>query len=108
QPLMHRNVFREFKRLLQRADLPAIRFHDLRHTNATLLLGSGVHPKVVPERLGHSQVGITLNTYSHVLPGLGREAVERLGAALGGGDEEGPAEPEIPERPAHAAEDERG
>ncbi|MDP9371051.1 MAG: site-specific integrase [Chloroflexota bacterium] len=82
RPLMHRNVFREFKRLLKKADLPGVRFHDLRHTNATLMLGQGVHPKVVQERLGHSQVGITLNIYSHVLPGLGREAIERLGAAL--------------------------
>lgn len=89
RPLMHRNVFREFKRLLRKAGLPEIRFHDLRHTNATLVLGQGAHPKVVQERLGHSQVGITLNTYSHVLPGLGREAIERLGAALhdDGGDQ---------------------
>lgn len=82
RPLMHRNVFREFRRLLDKAGLPAIRFHDLRHTNATLLLAQGVHPKIVQERLGHSQVGVTLNTYSHVLPGLGREAIERLGSAL--------------------------
>lgn len=82
RPLMHRNVFREFKRLLRKADLPDIRFHDLRHTNATLMLGQGVHPKVVQERLGHSQVAITLNIYSHVLPGLGREAIQQLGATL--------------------------
>jgi len=82
RPLMHRNVFREFKRLLRRVGLPDIRFHDLRHTNATLMLGQGVHPKVVQERLGHSQVAITLNIYSHVLPGLGREAIQRLGASL--------------------------
>jgi integrase len=89
RPLMHRNVFREFKRLLRKAGLPDIRFHDLRHTNATLMLGQGAHPKVMQERLGHSQVGITLNTYSHVLQGLGREAIERLGATLhdGEGDE---------------------
>lgn len=82
RPLMHRNVFREFKRLLRKAGLPDIRFHDLRHTNATLMLGQGVHPKVVRERLGHSQVAITLNIYSHVLPGLGREAIQQLGATL--------------------------
>jgi len=92
RPLMHRNVFREFKRLLLKANLPDIRFHDLRHTNATLMLGQGVHPKVVQERLGHSQVGITLNTYSHVLPGLGREAIERLGATLQDGGEEAEGE----------------
>ena len=98
---MHRNVFREFKRLLRKAGLPDIRFHDLRHTNATLMLGQGTHPKVVQERLGHSQVGITLNTYSHVLPGLGREAVERLGAALQegqGGEGLDPAREEGPPR----------
>jgi len=82
RPLIHRNVFREFKRLLKKAALPSIRFHDMRHTNATLMLGQGVHPKVVQERLGHSQVSITLNIYSHVLPGLGREAIEQLGASL--------------------------
>ncbi|HEX5501693.1 MAG TPA: site-specific integrase, partial [Thermomicrobiales bacterium] len=87
RPLMHRNVFRAFKRILDKAGLPGIRFHDLRHTNATLMLGQGVHPKVVQERLGHSQIGVTLNTYSHVLPGLGREAVERLGASLQSGGE---------------------
>jgi integrase len=83
---MHRNVFREFKRLIRKVGLPDIRFHDLRHTNATPMLGQGAHPKVVQERLGHSQVGITLNTYSHVLPGLGREAIERLGATLHDGE----------------------
>ncbi|MGN6759148.1 MAG: tyrosine-type recombinase/integrase [Thermomicrobiales bacterium] len=56
-------------------------FHDPRHTNATLL-GQGVHPKVVQKRLGHSQVAITLNIYSHVLPGLGREAIQHLDATL--------------------------
>ena len=51
-------------------DLPHIRFHDLRHTHATLMLKQGVHPKIVSERLGHSSINITLDTYSHVLPGL--------------------------------------
>jgi integrase len=56
--------------------LPTIRFHDLRHTHATHLLASGVHPKVASERLGHAQVGITLDTYSHVLPNMQAEAAE--------------------------------
>ena len=60
-----------FERLLQRARLPRIRFHDLRHTCATLLLGKGVHPKLVQELLGHATISITLDTYSHVLPGMG-------------------------------------
>jgi integrase len=60
-----------------------VRFHDLRHTHATLLLCEGIHPKVVSERLGHSTVGITLDTYSHVLPDLQDEAVSRLQLSLG-------------------------
>jgi integrase len=58
--------------------LPRIRFHDLRHCHATLLLQQGVHPKVVQERLGHSTVGMTLDTYSHVLPGMQEEATQLL------------------------------
>ena len=75
---------REFKRVLERAGLPRIRFHDLRHTAATLMLSEGVHPKVVQEALGHSQISITLDTYSHVLPTMQREAADRLDALLGG------------------------
>ncbi len=59
---------REFKSLLKKAGLPNVRFHDLRHTHATVLFKQNVHPKIVSERLGHSSVGITLDTYSHVLP----------------------------------------
>lgn len=68
----------QFKPLLKSAGLPSIRFHDLRHTAATLLLGEGVHPKVVQERLGHSQISVTLDTYSHVLPTMQRDAANRL------------------------------
>lgn len=71
-----------FKPLLDVADLPVIRFHDLRHTSATLLLAAGVHPKVVQERLGQSQIGITLDTYSHVVPTMQLEAVGRLDAMM--------------------------
>lgn len=67
-----------FKPLLDAAELPAIRFHDLRHTSATLLLAAGVHPKVVQERLGQSQIGITLDTYSQVVPTLQLEAAGKL------------------------------
>jgi integrase len=59
-----------------------MRFHDLRHSAATLLLSLGVHPKVVQELLGHSQISLTLDTYSHVLPGLQRQAVDDLSALL--------------------------
>jgi integrase len=73
---------RTFKPLLIVAGLPPIRFHDLRHTSATLLLAEGVHPKVVQERLGHSQISVTLDTYSHVLPTIQREAAEKLNRFL--------------------------
>ena len=59
-----------------------MRLHDLRHSCATLLLAQGVNPRVVMETLGHSQVSLTLNTYSHVLPALQRDAAARMDAAL--------------------------
>ena len=59
-----------FERLVARAGLPRIRFHDLRHTHASLALTAGVHPKVVSERLGHADIALTLNTYSHAIPAL--------------------------------------
>ncbi len=67
-----------FKAILKKAGLPAIRWHDLRHSAATLLLSTGCHPKIVQERLGHSTIGITMDTYSHVLPTMQREAVDKL------------------------------
>jgi integrase len=75
-------VPRHFKPLLKKAGLPDIRFHDLRHTCATLLLTKGVHPKVVSEMLGHSSVSITLDVYSHVIPGLGDAAALAMEDAL--------------------------
>ncbi len=78
RPLNWRNVTRAYKRMLVTAGLPDRRFHALRHTNATLLLLQGVHPKIVQERLGHSSISITLDIYSHVLPRLGSEAAGRL------------------------------
>ena len=59
-----------------------VRFHDLRHSHATHLLSAGVHPKIAQERLGHSSVGITLDTYSHVVPGMQQEAVAKVDAAI--------------------------
>ena len=73
---------RLFWPLLERAGLPRIRFHDLRHTAATLMLGRGVHPKVVSEMLGHSQISITLDLYSHVTPTMQREAAAEIDKAL--------------------------
>lgn len=73
-----------FYPLLDRAGLPRIRFHDLRHTAATLLLGRGVNPKIVSEMLGHATIAITLDTYSHVLPDMQQQAAAAMEAALGG------------------------
>jgi len=74
---------KSWKPLLRRAGLPDVRFHDLRHACATLLLTKGVHPKIVSEMLGHSSIAITLDTHSHVIPGLGDVAAEALEDALG-------------------------
>jgi integrase len=83
QPLQPNSLTHEFVRLLAKAsDQPRIRFHDLRHTHATHLLSNGVHPKVAQERLGHSSVGITLDLYSHVLPGMQEDAAARVDAAI--------------------------
>jgi integrase len=62
--------------------LPEIRFHDLRHSAATILLTEGVHPKVVQELLGHSNISMTLDVYSHVLPSMQQDAISRLNTAL--------------------------
>ena len=73
-----------FASFIRRSGLSRIRFHDLRHTHATQLLKQGVHPKVVSERLGHSKIGITLDTYSHVLPGMQEDAALRIEKTLWG------------------------
>ncbi len=83
-PLEPRNVTRHFHRTLTRTGLPPKRFHDLRHTCASLLLAQGVHPRVVMEILGHSQIGLTMDTYSHVIPALQREAAGQMDAVLMG------------------------
>ncbi len=81
-PIRKDNLVRSFQAVLTKAELPKIRFHDLRHTAATLMLSAGVHPKVVQERLGHSKIAVTLDTYSHVLPTMQRDAAERVNALL--------------------------
>jgi integrase len=83
RPISPRNVLRHFKGVIEKSGLPEIRFHDLRHTHATLLLAAGVHPKVVQERLGHSQISLTLDTYSHVIPSLQTEAADQFETILG-------------------------
>jgi integrase len=83
-PMSGRNLYRAFKIRVKRASLPqTLRFHDLRHTCATLLLRQGVNPKFVQELLGHADISLTLNTYSHVLPEMGDAAAGGMDAALG-------------------------
>ena len=77
-PLYPDGVSDQFNRLVAKAKVKAITFHDLRHTHATLLLVASVHPKVVSERLGHYSVALTLDLYSHVIPGLDQEAARKL------------------------------
>jgi integrase len=71
-------VSRFFRQAVKRALLPEIRLHDLRHTHATLALRAGIHPRVVSERLGHATVSITLDTYSHAIPAMQKEAAARI------------------------------
>jgi integrase len=92
-PLQASHLVRHsFQPLLVKAGLPRMRFHDLRHSTATLLLTLGVHPKIVQELLGHSQIFVTLDIYSHILPTLQAEAMQHLNTVLGECPQE--AEPE--------------
>jgi integrase len=72
----------EWLKSIEGTALPRIRFHDLRHTHATHMLASGVHVKIASERLGHSKIGITLDLYSHVMPGMQEDAVAKVDAAF--------------------------
>ena len=85
-PIDDANVRRELRKLLAAAQLRHIRFHDLRHTCASLLLAQNVHPRVVMETLGHSQISLTLDTYSHVMLTLQRGAADLMDALLTGAD----------------------
>lgn len=83
-PLRANNVLqRQFTPLLKRAGLPLIRFYDLRHTAATLMLRQCIHPKIVAEMLGHSTVSMTLDIYSHVIPDMQKGATVALDRLLG-------------------------
>jgi integrase len=77
-----RNDYRDFRRLVAAAGLRRVRLHDLRHTAASLMLAQGVNPRVVMEILGHSQISVTMNTYSHVTPASSRDAVARVEGLL--------------------------
>ncbi|HDR6277262.1 site-specific integrase [Bacillus cereus] len=81
-PTHKSNIRRVFKSIIKKSDIPKIRFHDMRHTHATLLLLQGVNPKIVSERLGHTDVRITLDTYSHLLPSMQRDTAIKFGKML--------------------------
>ncbi len=77
-----RDILDELKSLLKQADLPDIRFHDLRHSVATLLFAMNVHPKIAQELLGHSNISMTMDIYSHVMPGMQQGAIRQLNDML--------------------------
>jgi integrase len=81
-PIEPGNLRRSWLAITKAAGVSGLRIHDMRHASASFMLGAGVHPKVVSERLGHASVNITLDTYSHILPGLQAAAAEALGAVL--------------------------
>lgn len=83
-PLHVNSLDSQFQKLIEIAGVPKIRFHDLRHTSATLMLLIGEHPKIVQERLGHSDISMTLNRYSHVTPGMQKRAADNLSSVLNG------------------------
>lgn len=78
EPLHGTTVWRALQGALVAAGLPPMPFHALRHTTASLLLSQGLHPRVVADQLGHSRVGLTLDTYSHVIPALRRDAADEM------------------------------
>lgn len=81
-PIDARNIIRKFHAALKKAELPRFRFHDLRHSCASLLLTQRVPPRVVMELLGHSQISMTMDTYSHVMPAMLREAADSMDTML--------------------------
>lgn len=88
-PIHPQRTSQAFERAVKKAGVPMIRFHDLRHTMATLALKAGVHPKVVQERLGHSSIAITLDTYSHVIEGMQEAAAASIAGSIFGATEAG-------------------
>jgi len=83
-PMLPTSLTHEFAKVASRAaDVPRVRFHDLRHSHATQLLLAGVHPKIAQERLGHSSISVTLDLYSHVTATMQEEAASKLDAAYG-------------------------
>ncbi|MFC2008661.1 site-specific integrase [Chloroflexota bacterium] len=82
RPVIPDDISDDFQCVVKKAGLPHLTLHGLRHAHATILLTAGVHPKVVSERLGHSNIAVTMDTYSHVLPGLQEAAAHALDQCL--------------------------
>lgn len=87
-PISARNLVRHFKSVLEKAGLPNVRFHDLRHTTASLLIAAGCHPKEIQQVMRHSQWNLTMDTYGHLMPGATNDAARKLNDLLGGGETE--------------------
>lgn len=83
-PLEERNVLRRFQKICEDNDLPKLRMYDLRHTHASLLINEGVHPKKISERLGHSSIKLTMDTYGHLFEGSDRDSAEKMEKLFGG------------------------
>jgi integrase len=81
-PIQPDSVAKMSARIVAQAKTRPVTFHGLRHTHATELLRAGVHPKVASERLGHASIAVTMDTYSHAIPGLQQDAAQRIDAAL--------------------------
>jgi len=88
KPLRPNTITRAWTSLAVRAGIKRIRFHDARHTHASLMLKQGIHPKIVQERLGHASIQMTLDTYSHVAPGLQEAAAVSFDRVINGGEKE--------------------
>ena len=87
-PWSHR---KKWEKIVRAAGLEGLRFHDLRHGHAGLMLAAGVHPKIASERLGHSSIATTMDTYSHLLPGLGAQAARDVENLIEGRAAQGPS-----------------
>ena len=83
EPQQPNSIGKAWDRFLASTELPKIRFHDLRHSHATIMLRANINPKIVSERLGHSRVALTMDTYSHVIPGMQEGAAAAIDAAFG-------------------------
>jgi integrase len=86
KPMQPRAVWGHFKKLLKKAGLPDMRFHDLRHSCASILISRGIHMRTVMDIMGHSQISVTMNTYGHISPKTQRSALDDMEDALGGGN----------------------